>query len=55
MEREVVSYDDPESVGMKTVFARRVGMYGVSLFDLHGDTDEGDLLGTMERASLGMY
>ncbi|KAG6833883.1 hypothetical protein H0H87_007894 [Tephrocybe sp. NHM501043] len=47
---QVVAYDDPESLAMKTEFAACVGMLGVNMFDTHGDTEEGDLTSTMRNA-----
>lgn len=41
--RQVIAYDDLESLGLKVLFAREVGMLGVNLFDVHGDTDNWDL------------
>ena len=50
---QIITYDDPESLGMKAAFARQVGMLGVNLFDIHGDTDEWDLTDPI-RKSLGL-
>ena len=50
---QVIPYDDPDSLGMKAAFARQAGMLGVNLFDIHGDTDEWDLLNSI-RKSLGV-
>ena len=50
---QIITYDDPESLGMKAAFARQVGMLGVNLFDIHGDTDEWDLIDPI-RKSLGL-
>ena len=44
---QVVSYDDPRSLGMKAEFAKRTDMLGINLFDLCGDTDEWDLAGAV--------
>ncbi|PCH41122.1 glycoside hydrolase family 18 protein [Wolfiporia cocos MD-104 SS10] len=40
---QVVTYDDPLSLGLKAAFAREQGMRGVNLFDVSGDTDQWDL------------
>ncbi|KDN38191.1 hypothetical protein RSAG8_09694, partial [Rhizoctonia solani AG-8 WAC10335] len=37
--RQVVAYDDPQSLGMKAAFARGAGLLGVNMFDVHGDTE----------------
>ncbi|KAI0661066.1 glycoside hydrolase [Cubamyces menziesii] len=46
---QVVAYDDPVSLEMKAEFARAAGMRGVNMFDVHGDTDEGDLVDALRR------
>lgn len=46
---QVVTYDDPQSVEMKAVFARYAGLLGVNMFDVHGDTDTWDLTDAMRR------
>ncbi|EKM59129.1 glycoside hydrolase family 18 protein [Phanerochaete carnosa HHB-10118-sp] len=46
---QVVSYDDPQSLEMKAVFARYAGLLGVNMFDAHGDTDAGDLVDAVRR------
>ncbi|CAE6516552.1 unnamed protein product [Rhizoctonia solani] len=38
--KQVVAYDDPQSLGMKAAFARGAGLLGVNMFDVHGDTDD---------------
>ncbi|KAJ7044469.1 glycoside hydrolase family 18 protein [Mycena alexandri] len=47
--RQVVTYDDPQSLGMKAEFVKRMGMCGVNLFDVHGDTDKWDLTDSIRR------
>ncbi|KAJ7682670.1 glycoside hydrolase [Mycena polygramma] len=47
--RQVVTYDDPQSLGMKATFVREVGMLGVNMFDVHGDTDSWDLTDSLRR------
>ncbi|KAJ7228536.1 glycoside hydrolase [Mycena pura] len=37
--RQVVTYDDVESLGLKADFARKKGLCGVNMFDLRGDFD----------------
>lgn len=46
---QVVAYDDVESVGMKAAYAKQVGMVGVNMFDVHGDTDGCDLTDAIRR------
>ena len=47
--RQVVAYDDPQSLEMKATFARYAGLRGVNLFDIHGDTDNADLADALRR------
>ncbi|KAH9943511.1 glycoside hydrolase [Epithele typhae] len=47
--RQVVAYDDPASLEVKAQFARRAGMRGVNMFDVHGDTDAWDLVDALRR------
>ncbi|KAG0709756.1 glycoside hydrolase superfamily [Suillus ampliporus] len=50
---QTIPYDDPESLGMKGKFARETGMLGVNLFDMHGDTDQWDLITAARNNLLG--
>jgi chitinase len=47
--RQVITYDDPQSLEMKAVFVRAAGMLGVNMFDIHGDTDRWDLTDALRR------
>ncbi|THG97608.1 hypothetical protein EW026_g4420 [Hermanssonia centrifuga] len=47
--KQVVSYDDPQSLEMKAVFVREAGLLGVNMFDVHGDTDQWDLTDGIRR------
>jgi chitinase len=49
----VVTYDDPESIGLKAAFAKETGILGVNMFDVHGDTDRWDLIDAA-RSNLGL-
>ena len=51
--RQVITYDDLESLRLKVAFAKEVGMLGVNLFDIHGDTDNWDLTNCI-REALGL-
>lgn len=46
---QVVSYDDPQSLEMKGMFAKEAGLLGVNMFDVHGDTDHWDLTDAVRR------
>ncbi|KAJ3550049.1 hypothetical protein NMY22_g645 [Coprinellus aureogranulatus] len=47
---QIVTYDDTESLALKARFAKEVGMLGVNIFDVHGDTDEHHLINAIRRA-----
>lgn len=47
---QVITYDNPFSLGMKAAFAKKVGMLGINLFDVHGDTEEWILLDAIRVA-----
>jgi chitinase len=46
---QVVTYDDTQSLGLKAAFAKKVGMLGINLFDVHGDTDEWELIDAVRQ------
>ncbi|TFK92187.1 glycoside hydrolase family 18 protein [Polyporus arcularius HHB13444] len=46
---QVVTYDDPVSLEMKAQMVRQAGMRGVNMFDVHGDTEEWDLVDALRR------
>lgn len=50
---QVVTYDDPYSLSLKAAFVKEVGMLGVNMFDIHGDTEDWDLIDSV-RKSLGV-
>lgn len=50
---QIITLDDPESLHMKADFAKRMGMLGTNMFDIHGDTDEWDLTNAV-RNGLGI-
>ncbi|EPT03714.1 hypothetical protein FOMPIDRAFT_49353 [Fomitopsis schrenkii] len=50
---QVVTYDDPLSLGMKAAFVQGVGLLGVNMFDISGDTDQWDLTDAV-RKGLGL-
>lgn len=51
--KQVVAYDDPQSLGMKAAFARGAGLLGVNMFDVHGDTENWTLTDAI-REGLGL-
>ncbi|EMD40796.1 glycoside hydrolase family 18 protein [Gelatoporia subvermispora B] len=51
--QQVVTYDDPLSLGLKAAFVRQTGMRGVNIFDVTGDTDQWDLVDAL-RMGLGL-
>ncbi|KAH9006963.1 glycoside hydrolase family 18 protein [Lactarius hatsudake] len=52
-QEQVVTYDDPQSLGLKSAFAKQHGLLGVNLFDVHGDTDRWELVDSL-RQGLGL-
>jgi chitinase len=46
---QIITYDDPESLGMKAAFARQAGILGVNMWDAHGDTQQWDLIDGVRR------
>lgn len=52
--QQVITYDDPESLKLKAAFAKEVGLLGVNMFDVHGDTEKWDLIDAA-RAGLGLH
>jgi chitinase len=50
---QVIAYDDAESLGLKSALAKERKLIGVNMFDLHGDTDQWDLVDSV-RLSLGL-
>lgn len=47
---QVIPYDDPQSLAMKAAFAKKVGMLGTNMFDVHGDTAQWDLTYAVRQA-----
>ncbi|KAI0347133.1 glycoside hydrolase [Trametopsis cervina] len=47
--KQVITYDDPQSLEMKAVFVRAAGLLGANMFDVHGDTDQWDLTDGIRR------
>ena len=41
---QVVTYDDPQSLNIKTKFAKQAGILGVAVWDISGDTKQSDLI-----------
>lgn len=50
---QTIPYDDPESLAMKGAFAKKTGMLGVNMFDVHGETDQWDLITATRNALFG--
>ncbi|KAJ3931094.1 MAG: glycoside hydrolase family 18 protein [Lentinula lateritia] len=42
--RQLVSYDDPQSLHMKGQFVKKMGMLGTNTWDMSGDTPQNDLV-----------
>jgi chitinase len=48
-EAQVITYDDAESLNLKATYARERGLLGVNIFDLHGDTNQWELVDSLRR------
>jgi len=46
---QVITYDDSQSLGLKSALAKERKLIGVNMFDLHGDTDQWDLVDSVRR------
>ena len=46
---QVITYDDTESLGLKADFVRRYGLLGVNMFDVHGDSEQWDLIDSARK------
>lgn len=40
---QIISYDDPDSIGLKREYAKQQGMNGMMFWAMYGDTDDGEL------------
>ena len=50
---QIITFDDPHSLGLKAAWAKEAGILGVNMFDAHGDTDDWDLVDSL-RKGLGI-
>lgn len=50
---QVISYDDTESLKMKALLAKNLGMRGVNMFDISGDLDDLDLTKAVKEGLRG--
>jgi len=46
---QVIAYDDVQSLGLKSSLVRERKLLGVNMFDLHGDTDQWELVDSIRR------
>lgn len=51
--QQVITYDDPESLWMKSNLVKHYGLLGVSLFSIDGDDEEGVLMASV-RQGMGL-
>jgi len=51
--QQIITFDDPQSLGLKATWAKEAGILGVNIFDIHGDTDDWDLVNSL-RNGLGI-
>jgi chitinase len=50
---QVITYDDAQSLELKSAYAKQSGLLGINIFDVHGDTNEWELLDSL-RLGLGL-
>ncbi|KAF9653393.1 glycoside hydrolase [Thelephora ganbajun] len=50
---QIITFDDPQSLGLKAAWTKEAGLLGVNIFDVHGDTDDWDLVDSL-RKGLGI-
>jgi len=46
---QIITYDDAQSLELKSAYAKQSGLLGINIFDIHGDTNEGELLASIQR------
>lgn len=46
---QVISYDDPQSLELKGLLAKQMGLLGVNMFDVSGESDHWDLIDGVRR------
>jgi len=46
---QIITFDDPRSLGLKAAWAKEAGILGVNIFDVHGDTDDWDLVDSLRK------
>ncbi len=46
---QVITYDDVQSLELKSAYAKQSGLLGMNIFDVHGDTNEWELLTSISR------
>jgi len=51
--KQVITYDDPESLWMKGNLAKHYELLGVSLFSIDGDDEDGVLMASV-RGGMGL-
>ena len=51
--QQIITFDDPHSLGLKAAWVKEAGILGVNIFDVHGDTDDWDLVDSI-RNGLGL-
>lgn len=50
---QIITFDDPQSLGLKAALVKEAGILGVNIFDVHGDTEDWDLVDSI-RKGLGI-
>jgi hypothetical protein len=50
---QIITFDDPHSLSLKAAWVKESEILGVNIFDVHGDTDDWDLVDSI-RKGLGI-
>lgn len=46
---QIITYDDAQSLELKSAYAKQSGLLGINIFDIHGDTNQWELLASIRR------
>jgi chitinase len=46
---QIITYDDAQSLELKSAYAKQSELLGINIFDVHGDTNEWELLASIQR------
>jgi chitinase len=46
---QIITYDDAQSLELKSAYVKQSGLLGINIFDIHGDTNEWELFASIRR------